>query len=305
GWTMTHSFFLIMGGLKICKCGKETEVLSSTTVHKLSKAELRRIVEAVTVDDIEDKSKSDFISKSLTVFQSTWFIIQCVARGIQHLPMTEMELLAVALASLNGLMYLFWWNKPLDAQTPILVHLGLKPCPSRQSTLSLTEATVDNGTFLHSSLLVRLKSRISIQSERSSINKLQLFDTSLSRRKAYTMYILLGIIGSIFGGVHLIAWGFTFRDHSTWLLWQMSAITITVCPLIFAASVCYFMIYDTVYLSYHAVWFMVLFWVLFALYPSARVILFGEAFVLLVLKQLNPAVYADVDWAGFIPHFGR
>lgn len=38
---------------------------------------------AITTADIEDRSKGDFLSKALAVFQTTWFLFQCAARGPQ------------------------------------------------------------------------------------------------------------------------------------------------------------------------------------------------------------------------------
>jgi len=37
----------------------------------------------VTFSDIKDRSKGDFLSKGTAIFQTTWFILQCVARHEQ------------------------------------------------------------------------------------------------------------------------------------------------------------------------------------------------------------------------------
>jgi hypothetical protein len=72
--------------------------------------------------EIEDKSKSDAISKAFVVLQTGWFVTQCVARGIQGLPITELELATVAFAALNFVMYLLWWEKPLNVQRGVRVY---------------------------------------------------------------------------------------------------------------------------------------------------------------------------------------
>ncbi|KAF9533542.1 hypothetical protein CPB83DRAFT_845455 [Crepidotus variabilis] len=130
GWTNTHSFFLQMGGFQTRDGTGHIEVLIYRGFHtqRISISEIGKIGELVTVQEIQDKSKSDFLSKALGVAQTTWFIAQCVARGVQGLGLTEMELLTVALAALNGFIYFFWWSKPMDVRSPILVHL--KPCQS-------------------------------------------------------------------------------------------------------------------------------------------------------------------------------
>src|SRR6266511_4806458 len=82
----------------------------------------------ITTTEIHDKARGDFLSKAIVILQSLWFIIQCVARGKQGLALTELELVTVALASLNGVMYYFWWDKPLGVKEPIkLYRKGQEP----------------------------------------------------------------------------------------------------------------------------------------------------------------------------------
>ena len=59
----------------------------------------------VTVEEIEDRSKSDGFSKTIALGQTLWFVAQCIARRVQHLDLTLIELLTLSLAVLNGLMY--------------------------------------------------------------------------------------------------------------------------------------------------------------------------------------------------------
>jgi len=75
------------------------------------------------VNEIDDKSKSDFLAKTIAILQSTWFILQCIARGIQGLSLTELELATLALACLNAITSVFWLRKPLGLQEPVKVKL--------------------------------------------------------------------------------------------------------------------------------------------------------------------------------------
>ena len=77
----------------------------------------------VTVEEIEDRSKSDGFSKMIALGQTLWFVAQCIARRSQHLDLTLVELLTLSLAVLNGVMYFLWWNKPLAVHCPIRVDL--------------------------------------------------------------------------------------------------------------------------------------------------------------------------------------
>ena len=75
----------------------------------------------ITENEILDKSKGDVLLKGLVVIQTGWFILQCIARWIEHLPLTELELVTLAFAALNFATYGFWWNKPLNIQCPVRV----------------------------------------------------------------------------------------------------------------------------------------------------------------------------------------
>ena len=53
----------------------------------------------VTVEEIEDRSKADGFSKTITLVQTLWFVAQCIARRSQHLDLTPVELLKIGRAS--------------------------------------------------------------------------------------------------------------------------------------------------------------------------------------------------------------
>ena len=76
----------------------------------------------VTREEIQDKSKGDAVTKALVVLQTTWFLLQCAARGSQRLALTELELATAAFALLNIIIYALWWDKPLDVQCHIVVR---------------------------------------------------------------------------------------------------------------------------------------------------------------------------------------
>ena len=58
---------------------------------------------STTEEEIDDRSKGDALSKGIALLQITWFIIQLIARRVQGLTITELELTTAALAGLNHL----------------------------------------------------------------------------------------------------------------------------------------------------------------------------------------------------------
>jgi hypothetical protein len=96
-------------------------ILDMTMLEELLKDPNFKIT--ISEEELEDKAKGDFLSKTIAILQVSWFIIQCIARFIQGLAITELEVATLALASMNVFMYFFWWNKPLGVNVPVKINL--------------------------------------------------------------------------------------------------------------------------------------------------------------------------------------
>ena len=149
-WTRAHAFFLIMGGFTLHEGGKPVRVLEAAELERLSKAG-RIEWPTITEKEIADRSKGDYLSKTIVLVQTTWFIAQCIARGTYKLAVTELEVVTIAFASLTGVIYYFWWDKPLDVGCSVPVHIldagSHITSPSIISDQELTEG--DKNTVLH------------------------------------------------------------------------------------------------------------------------------------------------------------
>jgi len=112
-----------MGGFILHEDGYAPRVLGWLDFFKYyrkGRIDLSHVTEA----RINDHSKSDGFAKGLALLQMCWFIIQCVTRFFEKgLVLTELELVAAALAVLSLVMYLLWWNKPFNAEIPIIITL--------------------------------------------------------------------------------------------------------------------------------------------------------------------------------------
>ncbi|KAG2018340.1 hypothetical protein CC2G_007776 [Coprinopsis cinerea AmutBmut pab1-1] len=129
-WTPAHSHFLQMGGFMFTDPSSPNSRAEFVDIHELATnnsadagREALRVVlrNAPAVDEIWDRSKGDTLSKAVVAAQTAWFLAQIISRGVQHLTITELEVITLAYAAFNGAMYAFWWNKPLDVQCPIVI----------------------------------------------------------------------------------------------------------------------------------------------------------------------------------------
>lgn len=133
GWKMVHAHFLQMGGIIFRINGDlkylEIEDLLSESPqdieHCKAQEELRKLSDPITTAEITDHSKSDVLTKALALLQTAWFITSFVARRVQSLPHTALEVMTLTYAVLCIVIFCFWWDKPLDVQCPRVITLSL------------------------------------------------------------------------------------------------------------------------------------------------------------------------------------
>ncbi|KAF9078264.1 hypothetical protein BDP27DRAFT_1309318 [Rhodocollybia butyracea] len=150
GWTTTHAFFALMGGFALYDDEKMVCVLRVMPLH-ISDSEGKKIqrfldsdspasseseldvrsllayaslIGQINKDEIDHHSHSDGFSKLITVSQTTWLVIQLLARGIQRLEATELEIMTTAFAFINLLLYFFWWYKLQGVNSHFRIQLS-------------------------------------------------------------------------------------------------------------------------------------------------------------------------------------
>ncbi|KAF8179901.1 hypothetical protein BJ912DRAFT_1062700 [Pholiota molesta] len=130
-WTLAHGFLVQMGGFMLSKGGRPIQTLSANNTARVDKeATIKWNIEngiidppLITQEDIKDRSKGDTISKTLIILQTTWFIVQCIARWTNRLPVTELEVVTLGFAMLNGITYALWWHKPQNVGRPVYLEI--------------------------------------------------------------------------------------------------------------------------------------------------------------------------------------
>ena len=287
-----------------------------------------------TREEIQDKSKGDAVTKALVVLQTTWFLLQCVARGSRHLALTELELATAAFALLNIIIYALWWDKPLDVQCHIVVRRksvqdGAREASPEQHPEGSQPFDASGGTrrqgraFWARSLgCLRgvwdgLRTVFRGWEWRDVWDGLlsgviEPFDDMISDNYRDEMFFVVGsrngndvssvsgmvLVTMVFGGIHCIAWSFAFPSSTEQLLWRISSIAITGIPLAVAGIV---FIHDQLVDGNPVkTIFNITGLLLLILYPVSRILLLVLS--LSTLRSLPPTAYQTVQWTTFLPH---
>jgi hypothetical protein len=118
---MRHAFFADMGGFVLQSPDVPSFPVDSEQLAYLVEKNYLKYPD-IDEETIGDRNKADGFARLVTSAQITWFFIQCLARWEQRLALSTLEIttFATILATLNSLF--FWYHKPLDVETPIILQ---------------------------------------------------------------------------------------------------------------------------------------------------------------------------------------
>jgi hypothetical protein len=275
--------------------GKFVRILEMEDVRQ---HQLETIIPRTTEEDLKDRGKSDGIAKAIVLLQTSWFVVQCIARGFKHLPLTELEIVTLAYAMMNFFTYIFWWDKPRGVGCPIRVYEKVTTSYHPEEWESGLGGILERmGAYIvggqDTYVLLSKQCKVPIfWSSRCG------FDEGTGVSGA-----LLGpsILGMAFGAIHFIAWWHAFASHAEFMLWRISCIALVAVPL-FSTVYCSWVATDpnsTLLVVIGIIAFILLMlsaW----LYVVARVTTIVIAFT--ALRSLPSEALLVVDWTTFIPH---
>ncbi|KAK4111690.1 hypothetical protein N656DRAFT_769310 [Canariomyces notabilis] len=119
-WDMTQCFYAAMGGFAANVPGVEKTV--TVTPEGIRLLSFLGRLPQIDQPQIEDKSKADWMAKSIICIQAGWMVIQVLGRAIKHYPISLLEINTCGHVACALVIYLLWWNKPLDVQVPTFLN---------------------------------------------------------------------------------------------------------------------------------------------------------------------------------------
>lgn len=260
-----------MGGFQLYDGNSSIRRLGRKEVADLVK---RGLLLPPTEDEIKDKSKGDWVTKGAALLQIVWFLMQCIARTAEGLPITELELVTAAYTSISICCYCFWWKKPLGVGVPVRVYHH--PNIPRES---VPDAFAQG--FEH----------VGLSADGKRYNR------SVVAANACSLFVAI-----VFGGIHCAAWSWANPYRKMWRVCSVIIVSIPSLGLVWMA-------YGLVFFSIKR-GDLVKLWVMYPLAASSNFIItcYGVARMILLalaimsLTNVAPLAYQAIDWVIYFPH---
>lgn len=136
-WTMRHAFYADMGGFllqvpaqqapsSLPAALKPQPLTFPLDAKQLCYLVRHGYVEFPTIEK-EEVAETDRLGRNITIFQVIWFSVNSIARAVQHLPLTTLELTTLAFIPCMIASSFCWYHKPssigratmLKCETPL------------------------------------------------------------------------------------------------------------------------------------------------------------------------------------------
>lgn len=226
-WTYRHGFYANMGGFELQPPNGAPFPINSKHIIWLMS---RGYIEFPTISDEEllDKSKEDTVAKLITCFKVGYLIVQCIARGIQKLPVMTIELSTVAIVVCSILMSICWMSKPQDVRYPIRINMPMTldqvlreagpvaARPYRQTPLDFVDDLTPSWA-----LNIQPFIKLPVGSHERPLPRIG--DSLLPWLETLeSLYLCLATV--VYASVHLTGWNFKFPSRVEQILWRVSSL---------------------------------------------------------------------------------
>ncbi|CZR67162.1 uncharacterized protein PAC_17061 [Phialocephala subalpina] len=269
----------------------------------------------ISSQELQKLDRGDKLAKVLALIQITYLIVQLIARRVLGLPSTQLEIAALAFSASSLVTYVLYWSRPQGVDSVHVIKAKKLPDDSLLWHIS------DRGpAYLWTN--PRTGSRLDEELDLVPLpNDGANFGRFISHGVAERLFKMLGrnleivplavgavVGGTLFGGLHCLAWNFQFPTLDERLAWRVCSILTSSLPIVSLMLMVFWLRMnprDALLrrnespVSRFIVGSSLI--ILLLTYILARLFLMVEIFR--SLFYLPPEAFIDT-WSGNFPHFG-
>ena len=123
---LIHAYYLGMMGLRYRTSAGHNVLWPSQYAYLLNHKLVRwedRASWGLETKMIKDKNKADSLVKLAALWQVLWFVLNCITREAEGVPIAPLEAMTLAYVLIALITYGLWWKKPKDIVTASVVEL--------------------------------------------------------------------------------------------------------------------------------------------------------------------------------------
>ncbi|KAI0059877.1 hypothetical protein BV25DRAFT_1918235 [Artomyces pyxidatus] len=285
-WKTRHGFAVVMGGFHYYKDGEPQHPLSRDDVVELV---MSGDLVPPTNEEIRNWSQSDVLSKGLAITQTLWFVTQAIARHIEGLAISQLELVTLAYTTITVGMYLAWWHKPQNVGGPVRIAVRKLPEPA--------SPVEEDAWYIRSfAVIAGWQDNLADLRKERRVPTFYGGGTNNVSNSIYSDALALFAAGT-FGAIHCAAWHYTFPSHAEQFIWRASSFAITVLPDAMLFPIVLHK--SNIVVAWGGV-IPFIFALCAPIYIAARLLLLALSFT--TLRSLPPEAYRAIEWTTQIPH---
>lgn len=234
-WTLRQCFYVNMGGIHLKFDDHESFPVDCQQLYLLHERGYLTLPE-INDDEIEDRNKSDGLSRFIAIVQSLWFTIDAFGRISQGLHISTLELTTLAFVFIMTCCSIFWWRKPMGISRPQVIKV-------EQHRLSVIQRAFEAPSPLYGRTPLSFLNRdewFLTQFWTSYISILRVLRLVPRKSKRDSkedhfpsiQFLRIGVFWEFvslllvlgYSGIFLAAWSFTFPTLIEKTLWRISGI---------------------------------------------------------------------------------
>ena len=246
-WTLKHAFFADMGGFvlrtsdNVC-CFLDTNHIYWLLEHKaISQTQFEKRF-LLDERDINDRNKSDIFVRVIAVGQAVWFCVNVIARGVQGLPVTTLEINTVAIVSNSILVYYIWRKKPASVESAEIINIGMTlgeiisleedEEARTRSTATKPFAFIDRESWSLNLMYHYLRNLLKHLNPGPRRGSEEVFVGRRSENDVFPIRgasLAIGVLATaVFVGINFIAWDFSFPTATEKFIWRLCCCGIVI-----------------------------------------------------------------------------